>query len=440
MSLLPASLLALSTGLVAAPAHARRPEVAVVGVHVAAVDESAAEAVVLDLEKSIEKAAKVDVLELGQVRSRLAGREPLVLEEAFLGPGRARLDEGRVLYERAEFDAAVPVLREAVHALEDGSLGTTHVKDLLDALLLVGLAEFGRGDEAKADETFARFVVLDPTRRLDTVNHPPKVVARFDEVRARVLAADKAVLKAEVPDASQLFVDGRKVDAGALSLPPGEHFVVLQAADGRRQADRVFLSAGDTAFWSAADASRRLSSPVDDPDGRSDQTALLYAALGAHLDADLVLLGGVDADGGLALQLYEPRTGNFSKTVSGEAGADPAGELGELVPVLAGYLGDDGVLRPDRVSRNIASLDISSNALLTRLLLDPQPLTVTEIERRGPPWYVWAGVAAVAAGGAAGLAVALSGDDGGGGTTTTTTEGETVTTTETKGSVVLTVP
>lgn len=431
-------LLLVTAGLAPGEAWARRPEVAVVGVHVEAADEARGEATVQELGAAIEKAAKLEALELDQLRSRLAGREPLVLEEAFLGPGRARLDEGRVLYERAEFDAAVPVLREAVLALEDGSLGTNDVKDLLDALLLVGLAEFGRGEEAEADEAFARYVVLDPTRQLDTVNHPPKVVARFNTVRDEVLAREPSQLQLKVPDDAQLTIDGRKVDERSLSLPPGEHFVVLQASDGRRQADRVVLTAGDTAFWSASDASRRLSSPVDDPSARAEQTRLLYQALGSHVEADLVLLAGVDADGSLALQLYEPRSGNFSKAVAGEAGADPTGELAELVPVLAGYIGEDGVLRADRVSRRVPSLDIASNHLLTSLLLDPQPLTITEIERRGPPWYVWAGVGVLAVGGATGLAIALSGDDGE--DTTETVPGETTETTEVKGSVVLTVP
>lgn len=430
----------LLMGLTATSAFARRPEVAVVGVHVEAADEARGALAVDELGQAFERAAKVDALELSQLRSRLAGREPLVLEEAFLGPGRARLDEGRVLYDRAEFDAAVSVLLDAVHALEDGSLGTTDVKDLLDALLLVGLAEFGRGEESEADEAFARLVVLDPTRQLDTVNHPPKVVARFDAVREVVLAKAKASVQIDVPAGSVLYVDGLKQDGGTLSLPPGEHFIVLQAADGRRQADRVFLSPGDKAFWSASEARRRLAAPVDNPDGRSEQMSLMYRSLGTHLGADLVVLAGLDGDGALSLQLYEPRTGNFSKAVAGEAGKNPVTELQDLVPVLAGYLREDGGLRPDRVSRRVASMDIASNALLTSLLLDPQPLTVTEIERRGPPWYVWAGVAAVAAGGAAGLAIALSGDDSTGSGTPTTVDGETTTETVIKGSVVLTVP
>ena len=87
----------------------------------------------------------------------------------------------------------------------------------------------------------------------------------------------------------------------------------------------------------------------------------------------------------MGLQLFEPRTGSFSKVVEASAGEDPLGSLLDLVPSVAAYVDEGGALRADRVSRNALALDISSNLWLAGSLLDPPPLgeTVTVTRRRG---------------------------------------------------------
>jgi tetratricopeptide (TPR) repeat protein len=408
--------LATATGAHRAEA-ARKPEVAVIGVHVKGQDVPASELSGNTLSAALEDAAKVDALELYDLRVRLSGREPLVLEAAFLGPGRSRLEEGRVLYERADFEPAAEVLAQAIPALEDGSLGTSDIKDLLDALLLLGLARFGLGEPDAAAEPWSRLVELDPNRQLDPVNFPPKVVQGFETVRQQVLSKPKGTLVIDAPDDATVHVDGLKIDDRSVKLPPGDHFVVVRAGDGGQRADRVSVPASTKTVWTA-DLQTTITG------GGEGQSELLYRALGQHLEVDFVLLAGILPDGKAGLQLYEPRTGSFSKVVTVDAGADPVSSLTDGMPTLANYLSDAGTLRPDRVARNALSVDLATNALLTDLLLDPEPVgEVREVVGK-TPWYLWAGVAVVAAGGAAGLAIALQPDDNTGGNTTTTDPGD----------------
>ena len=397
----------LGMGLAAQPMHAsaaRRPEVAVIGVHVPGQDVPTSELSGNTLGASLEDSTKVEVLELPELRRRLAGREALVLEAAFLGPGRARLEEGRVLYERADFEAAADVLATAVPALEDGSLGTTDIKDLRDALLLLGLARFGLGEPDAAAEPWSRLVELDPNRELDPVNFPPKVVQGYEQVRATVLARPKGTLVIDAPDGATVHVDGLKTEERSLKVSPGAHFVVVRAEGIGQQADRVMVDAGARAIWTA-DRQTTLAG------GNPGQSELLYRALGEHLDVDFVLLAGVYGDNQAGLQLYEPRTGSFSKVVAIDADTDPVSTLTDGIPMLANFVSDAGTLRPDRVARQVLAVDLSTNAMLTDLLLDPEPLGEVREVARKTPWYLWAGVAAVAAGGAAGLAIALQPDE-----------------------------
>jgi len=383
---------------------ARRPEVAVLGVHVSGQDIPTSELSGNTLATAFEDAAKVDALELPELRYRLAGREALVLEAAFLGPGRARLEEGRVLYERADFEPAAEVLAQAIPALEDGSLGTTDIKDLLDALLLLGLARFGLGEPDAAAGPWSRLVELDPNRQLDPVNYPPKVVQGYEEVRQKVLDKSRGMLVIDAPEGATVHVDGLKVTDRSIKLPPGDHFVVVRAEDGGQQADRVRVPSNTKTVWTA-DLQTAITG------GGEGQAELLYRALGEHLEVDFVLVAGAVEGNQVGMQLYEPRTGSFSKVVKVDAGDDPVSSLTDGMPTLANYVSDAGTLRPDRVARKVLPVDLATNALLTDLLLDPEPVgEVREVVGK-TPWYLWAGVAVVAAGGAAGLAIALQPDD-----------------------------
>jgi len=398
------ALLGLSSTVGVSSEAARRPEVAVIGVHVDGQDVAASELAGNTLATALEDSAKVDVLSMDLVRVRLAGREALVLESAFLGPGRARLEEGRVLYERADFEPAAEVLGQAIPALEDGCLGTTDIKDLLDALLLLGLAQFGLGEPESAAIPWARLVELDPNRQLDSVNYPPKVVQGFESVRQEVLGKERATLVIDAPDGASVVVDGLKTDDFSLKLPPGTHFVVVQDEQGGRQADRVDLAEGRKVVWSAALETRIAG-------GGDGQAELLYRALGEHLEVDLLLVAGAVGGGQVGMQLYEPRTGSFSKVVLLGMDDDAVASLTDGIPTLANYVGDSGTLRADRVDRKVLPVDLSTNAILTNLLLDPVPMGEIREVTKAAPWYLWAGVAVAAAGGAAGLAMALQPDE-----------------------------
>ncbi len=144
------------------------------------------------------------------------------------------------------------------------------------------------------------------------------------------------------------------------------------------------------------------SARVDEAGSFEELTALLDR----ESDVDLILLAGELGSGEVGLQLYEPRTGNFSETVIRSNGADPVRSLATAASLLAPYISDVGTLKADLVSSQVAALDINANPLLSSMLLDPDPIVETIIERK-TPWYVWAGAGTLAVGGAAGTALYL---------------------------------
>lgn len=388
---------------------ARGAEVAVLGVHIDGQADAAAVENASLLVQALDKASGIVPVPPGEVRSRLAGREPLVIEGAFLGPGRQKLEEGRILYDRADLAGAIPVLEEAANALTGGLAGAPDSRDLVDSLVLLGLARLFSGDRDGAEDAFSRVVVLDPARELDPVNYPPKALAFFGEVRTALLSADKAELFVEMAGDAELFVDGKQSLSTSLRLPPGAHYLMVEGAGGERAFQAVLLKAGEKKRLRINLKRAVLAATGDSEADRARQTELLYISLGLHGNTGLLLLGGETPDGRVALQLLEARTGNFSKPVTALAEGDPMGTMLDLVPTLARYVTEQGTLRTDRVSPRTVALDISTNSLLASILLDPEPMVETvEVAKGRTPWYLWAAVGAVAAGGAATVAVVLT--------------------------------
>jgi len=386
--------------------------VAVVGLHVEGSDAEAEQAIGL-LIKEMQKVKGLSPVSPTAVRLQLMGRESIVLEDAFLSPGRALADEGEVLMDRADFESAIEVLENAVQALEDGMAGATDIKDLVDTLLLLGLAQASVGEVDAARAAYKRVVVLDPTRSLDTIRYSPKIVTLFDQVREQVLMLPPAQLVVRAPEKAQVLVDGRDMGespARANGLPAGLHYVHIVGQSGQRDFAGVTLDPNDSEVYTGTFEGRVIAQPAATRIAMATQVERIYRALGEHLQVDLVLLGGEIGNDRVGMQLYEPRTGLFSKGVATKVDGDPAMALVDLLPSLSKYITETGALQADRVSRKVVPLDISTNHILADALLEPKSTDVPVAGTEGGrvAWWVWAGAGAVALAGGGTAAILMN--------------------------------
>lgn len=401
-------LLLLAGSLEAAPL----PEVALVGLHAEGISSDEAQRAIVALEDSLASTGRVSVLGPDEVARRIDGREKLVVTDAFLGPARTLLDEGRVLYERADPAQAIPVLEEAVQAFNATMAYTTQNRDLIEALLLLGFAHIVLGDEDTAAKAFTRVVQLDPGRELDAVNYAPRIVNFYAGVRDEVLSRGFGSIEVITPlPGAEVFVDGRRVGATPMvaeNLPVGRHFLAVVGDDGYSSFGVVEIKADQRSSARVGLDERALAQPENSDRGRAKQTEQLYRSLAEHLGTDAVLVAGIDETGDVGMQLYARHTGAFSKILHASPGGDPYAAAADLAPALAAYLNPNGDLRADRVSPTVLALDVSENDLLADLLLDPEPKwEVVETTGRSR-WYIWAGAGVIAAGGATATTLALT--------------------------------
>ena len=403
------SLTFLLAGLCSPAFAADEAEVLVVGVHVAGLTPAASSAAADSLAAALDGTGKVDALPPIEVSRRIAGRESLILDTYALGVGRDRLRKGRLLYEGAQPDQAIPELEDAVKALTTGLSVSTDARDVHEGLMLLGMSYVGMGNEEAARRAFRRSAVLDPNRELNEVSYPPDVVALFNEAREEARGEAPGELSVTSDRDAQVWVDGRNVGKTPqiyIKLLPGEHFVLVRDDLGQSVFQTFVVVSGDSRKMDAGAAVRSLGVAATDVSARSRQARDLYRAVGQYVGTTAVLLAGTTADGQVAVQLYSPASGNFSRALTGESGSDPVAALVELAPTVAGYLGETGDIRADRVGSQILALDVGANDVLAGLLLNPPaPEQLVVAGPKGPRWYVWAGAGALVAGGGATAAV-----------------------------------
>lgn len=394
------------------------PEVAVVGVHVDGLRGDAAEAAADALAAALDATGKVDGVAGAEISRRLAGKESLVVDRYALGQGRERLNEAKVLFAQANAEEAIPKFEESIRLLSDGLRVSTDARDLQDALITLGQSYVGLGNTDAARNVFARLLVIDPARTLDPVKNSPEVLEVFAQARAQADAIAPAELSISATAEARVWIDGRGLGPLPLQgarLPAGEHHVLVRAEDGSAFASTLNLSPGERRDLDPRLSPRSLGLAAPDAAGRSRQSRELYRGVGEYVGTELVLLAGEVGDQQVAVQLYAPRTGSFSRPITGEAGGDPVNAIAGLLPGLVAYVGDNGDVRADRVGTQVVALDVSDNDHLAGLLFNPPEPEVRTVEvRKGPKWYVWAGLGAVVAGGGATAAyVALSSEEPG---------------------------
>lgn len=393
-----------------APSFAADPELVVVGAHLPGLLGDAPYDAADVLANAVDATNRAQAVVPVDVSRRIAGREALIIDTYALGPGRERLKEGTVLYERAQPDQAIPVLTDSVRLLEAGLAVSTDAGDLHQALMTLGLAQVGMGDEASARANFRRAAVLDPARQLDTVRYSPDVVEIYEAIRAEIATETPSRVEVSASADAEVWVDGRALGATPVrwfDLPAGRHFLLVRGPGGAHHYEVLTLGPGESRTVDALLEARGLGVGAPDAAGRARQSRDLYRAVGAHTGDSLVLLAGETAPGQVGVQIYAPQSSSFSRPVTGEAGSDPVGALADLIPTVVGYIGDNGDLRPDRVSPTAIALDVGANDLLAGLLFEPPDLGGVVDERRGVPWFVWAGLGAVVAGGGAAAAVVV---------------------------------
>ncbi len=365
--------------------------IAVVGVHGHAdVDPDLLDEIAWATAEAIDSERDVDALDTEDFgRSVWARRNP-ILQSVFLGSAEGAFQEGRILYDNAQFMGALSSLEKALKSLERGIEFLRDPKLLVEINLYLGLTNMALGDNEVAAGYFEEVARTDPARSLDPVRTPPKMLEAFEASRDRVTSAGTAFfeISSGKVTGAEVYINGMPSGSTptSLELAPGRyHISVHDPERGWDYADET-VGEGDVRELDFR-LKRRGIRPLGREKAestRSRKVQALYRGLGEAIQSDLVLLASLDDGDNLHLQLYSPRSDVFSQEVLGlvaPGGGLDISAVNELVDQILVLTDGNGGIRPDSTSATLVPIYIGRNPTLNDLLAGPEP--AERVVRRG---------------------------------------------------------
>ncbi len=351
-----------------------------------------------------------------------------ILQAVFLGSAESGLQEGRVLYDNAQFQGALASLEKAEGSLERGIEFLREPKLLVEIHLYEGLANMALGDIEAAETHFEEVARTDPARTLDPVRTPPKMLEAFEAAKTRV--AESGVATMEITsggaDGADVYLNGLRSGSTptVLEVPPGRYHITVHHPEVGWDYQDETVYAGDDVLldFELDDRGIRGLGKEKQESSRSRKVQSLYRSLSDAVEADLLLLASVDEGDNLHLQLYSPRSEVFSKEVSGlvtPGGSRDAQAFDELVDQVLRFEDGVGGIRPDDTDTKMIPVYLGRNPTLNRFLMGTQPaerVVIQQVEVGGgggptvkkpvhqrPLFWILIGTA-IAGGAAAGIA------------------------------------
>jgi hypothetical protein len=390
------------------------PTIAVVGIHAPDLDIAAESDAVTRVAAAIEAGDKFEALDRQEFAASIRGREDIILEDAFMGPGRRPLENGRLLYESANPQEALPVLQEAIEVLSASMATAKSPKDLWEAYVYLGVVSGALDDTAGQKAAFAAAVALAPARNPSSAKFPPDVIEVYDGVRKGVMGRPGMLtINADQPGA-RIFLNGEEVGVAPVTIQKvfaGTNHVTARGEGGATAYSPITIAQGAAATVDLKLAAPTLGSGGESRLARSRRAGTLYRALGERGNAGLVLLAGT-FEGRLYLQLYSAPADGFSTPLSVPLDGDATEKVLVALPTLLDMVNADGTLAVQDQAATAVPLDVGQNPLLASLLLNPEKApdgVVGPTRNNSGTWVaVGVGLGVVAAGGTA-AAILLSG-------------------------------
>jgi len=364
---------------------------------------------------SFAKHKEVQLISRQQVenfRKSEIGRKKETSSTKQLREGRELLVRGKKLYDKLNFDAAIPALEQArrefilnLHLLRSN-------RDLIDAHLYLGLSYFAVNRSEPARLEFQKLLSLDPSRELSTQNFSPKVVSFFSSIKQEMNKMESSRVRIEVnePNAS-VYINGKLSGVAPLELHlnPGEYFLLVEKEglppwykpiQVKKMVQIVTVTLNESAY--SGDEGEffgvKEGGALQDPEFID-----LYSTWGAKLKAQILFLGEIEKGESYKLlgQLFDVRTKEYSKVVSldlGKSVSSMQGDANDLVDALVSQIRPDTYVTPNQpadLSYNPGDLLVGANPP------DPEKqYLVNEKQDWYKKWWVWGiiGVAVIGAG------------------------------------------
>jgi hypothetical protein len=269
----------------------------------------------------------------------LASQDEEVDDTAREEEAQRRLEQADDAFSRFDYQAATTQLGQALEILRPLATLASGRRRLAAIHLQLAMVLLVHGERDAALAEIATCTYLDPRCAPDPANHPPELVALFQDLSAEVPRGSLAV--ATDPPGARASLDG--TDGGATparfeELRPGHHYLTLTRDGFREEVHVVSIAAGST-------TERSFSLTLGAPEERAAATMRELEARGVDAEprwraeaaslaaADVLVVLSLDASS-LALGAFDARGERIGEvlTLPPDRAGDAASHLDTLMP------------------------------------------------------------------------------------------------------------
>jgi hypothetical protein len=222
-------------------------------------------------------------------------------------------------YHNFKYDAAHESLQRALAEAGDTGARGLSASELTDIYLYSALVAAQRGDSTRSWDHFVHAATIDPTRRLDPVRFPPRVIESYQRAIDAVAAAGRASIKIAVDASCAVAIDARAASPGsAVRVAQGHHYVRVDCPGHLAHGARLMISEAEVVIAPA------LEAPVRPTPERAVEVASERGARTVILALAQVSSG---AQPTLRLRLLDARTGKERASVFTRIGESAAADI-----------------------------------------------------------------------------------------------------------------
>jgi hypothetical protein len=345
------------------------PEIAVVGLHVANMDEASQLDANDALAAAIRKTDRARPFLGIPLLDMLEGHEDEILKAALVRPGAQQFQDGRRLYNQAQAAGAIPVLRQAIASLTEAMRIADAGEPLWMSWMVLAACHLAVDEPQMAEFAVGQALALDSERQVDPTQFAPALLRLHEQMKERGTKVRAWLEVRAANDEASLWLDGSSVGRTPLEVQvyPGTHHLRARGIDGRRDTQILNLAPEEEFLLELNLQPPRLVKAPDSPFARARQIDLLYRGISEHSQAELVLLVGVSGKQ-LQLQIYDARVGAWSQPTSVPFSGDPVDEAVTAIPLVLGQLDILGEMSSDAAS--VMAVDAGTNRWITHMLLE----------------------------------------------------------------------
>lgn len=272
-------------------------------------------------------------------------------------------EQGRALYDNAQFEESIIKIKDAIKKYEDNFRYLKNNVTFVNCYLYLALCYLARNKKADARLAFESILKYKSNFKLTTKMVSPNVIKLFKKVKKEMKIYDKSNLILDINESgAEVFLNGNKIRKSKKGKPmaikgllPGKHTLMVERK-GFIKVFKTFIAKKGTVKISVILEEKRFLKLISDDSTRSKNEfidVIISFGNNSEVNANIVILYSISTSSGiykLKAQAFDTSTRQHTKSFSaviGETIKFPGGAVDKIESTIIAHIDASGHVVPE---------------------------------------------------------------------------------------------